>query len=846
MNEHKIPIPSRVYNAAVRGHVAGADQIIDDKTGLTLDKVAGGALEEKTYISGSDNGMGRVVLRKNLVNGVNTLTQSMINKNNTIYVIQYDFNLNGQEITIPEGCVLDFQGGSFNNGILVGKDTFISSDLYTIFNNVELEGTFKNKCLNAEWFGLSVNAVNNSPFLQNALNSAAVTKVFSVRISQFGEYNFAESVKFPSMVRLSGTMSGERGNFNNGIVSFVKKESSPTLIIQEYTDGHIGCGHVLIENIHFTGSSLRTQDSCGIALQDNAYGLLNSTIRNCCFSYFYYGINLQFTGGVAYNTFENIACLYNIIGIRFNSDVEFTSWLNANDIRNSSISLNYCGGIEINVGTLVVMNIYNNTIEQNGFECTPLLYNTHGTFGIKAYAFSGVLNIFANYTENNSYYRTIKDSYDADIEESKSGYAYLKTPNFAKTGEIVVSGSKLQTLIYNNYFTPIYVTVSIVNSSMVSYYENLCLVVKRPCSASLDSYVVFVDLVKNGGNAGLNFRLVGTMASNNGDTDYYTEPSFLTKAYNIIGTDNTAYLSVYIDAPQLGEKYYYSSVTKESEKTLTLYYDANSTNTFKIPFAKSSAINDFSLLMRLINEVIKNYYVLEICLLSDLTISSSVDLQLFDDKNIIIKGDGDIKNITCNSYFLTNSVNLTFCNVNIVHSNSYLIRAIGNNNIVLDGCTINYTHNTSTIVVGGCSNINIKNSTFTSDAEIYGVLVNQDEGGVAYVTENNNIKNGNIIIRQNNHLSYTIGPSAGNNAVGVQHYDTTEKVVKVSDGKIWLYQHSFSSNKKYDYSIYRPKLKKETDLGYVFFDKDLGKPIFAKSIDDDGNVTWVDATGATV
>ena len=30
MSEHMSPIPSRVYNAAVGGHVAGADQIIDE------------------------------------------------------------------------------------------------------------------------------------------------------------------------------------------------------------------------------------------------------------------------------------------------------------------------------------------------------------------------------------------------------------------------------------------------------------------------------------------------------------------------------------------------------------------------------------------------------------------------------------------------------------------------------------------------------------------------------------------------------------------------------------------------------------------------------------------------
>ena len=129
MSEHMIPIPSRIYNAAVGGHVAGADQIIDDKTGLTLDKVAGGALEEKEYTSGSNNGMGRVVLRKNLVNGVNTLVQTMINKSNTIYVIQYDFTL-GEDITIPANCVLEFDGGSISGNYYVDFRNCLNENIY--------------------------------------------------------------------------------------------------------------------------------------------------------------------------------------------------------------------------------------------------------------------------------------------------------------------------------------------------------------------------------------------------------------------------------------------------------------------------------------------------------------------------------------------------------------------------------------------------------------------------------------------------------------------------------------------------------------------------------------------
>ena len=65
---------------------------------------------DKTYDSVNFSGLGRVYLRKNISSGKNTLTQSMMNKPNTRYIIQYDYDLNGNTINIPEGCVLDFQG----------------------------------------------------------------------------------------------------------------------------------------------------------------------------------------------------------------------------------------------------------------------------------------------------------------------------------------------------------------------------------------------------------------------------------------------------------------------------------------------------------------------------------------------------------------------------------------------------------------------------------------------------------------------------------------------------------------------------------------------------------------
>ena len=62
------------------------------------------------------SGMGYKILRKNIVNSKNILTQEMVNQPHTIYMIQYDYDLDGTTIKIPEGCILDFQGGSIVNG----------------------------------------------------------------------------------------------------------------------------------------------------------------------------------------------------------------------------------------------------------------------------------------------------------------------------------------------------------------------------------------------------------------------------------------------------------------------------------------------------------------------------------------------------------------------------------------------------------------------------------------------------------------------------------------------------------------------------------------------------------
>lgn len=70
--------------------------------------------------------------------------QSQVVYPNAKYIIRYNFNLGGQEIEIPENCIIAIDGGSISNGTLVGNNTiFLNVNNATnILDNVTLSGTW--------------------------------------------------------------------------------------------------------------------------------------------------------------------------------------------------------------------------------------------------------------------------------------------------------------------------------------------------------------------------------------------------------------------------------------------------------------------------------------------------------------------------------------------------------------------------------------------------------------------------------------------------------------------------------------------------------------------------------
>ncbi|MEE1476275.1 hypothetical protein [Fusobacterium sp.] len=92
--------------------------------------------KNKLYNQDLYSGLGYKILRKNWICSKNILTQDMISAESTIYEIRYDFDLNGSTINIPDNCVLYFKGGTFRNGTLFLRNTFIIPNSPTIEDSI--------------------------------------------------------------------------------------------------------------------------------------------------------------------------------------------------------------------------------------------------------------------------------------------------------------------------------------------------------------------------------------------------------------------------------------------------------------------------------------------------------------------------------------------------------------------------------------------------------------------------------------------------------------------------------------------------------------------------------------
>lgn len=129
------------------------DSILPDEGDLTGVRIGSNEylkFKNKDYNPENFSGLGRNFVRKNIVDGINLLSKEQFPTGSTIYVIQYDHDLNGTTLDIPSNSTLYFEGGSISNGTLHFNNTTLAGNPNII---ADITGTIANANIEVGWFG---------------------------------------------------------------------------------------------------------------------------------------------------------------------------------------------------------------------------------------------------------------------------------------------------------------------------------------------------------------------------------------------------------------------------------------------------------------------------------------------------------------------------------------------------------------------------------------------------------------------------------------------------------------------------------------------------------------------
>lgn len=415
------------------------------------------------------NGMGYVILRKD-----KTFAEQ-VTLANTIYEIRYDFDLDGGEVTIPYGCVLDFQGGSLSNGNLNGNSTCIQGNTLYIFDSINILGDWNIRRISSDIF----KTLQGENAIKNVFNLSNSNITNEITIENNG-YDYL--VTSDSSINITSNSDIEI----NGNIKIVPNSSSSYALFSSVNASNIsiyGCGRLIgdrdehsyigdtthewgygfrfigdIENIRisglffkdFTGGAIRFNDAASniklenITVERNRTSALVFTggidglvVRNCNFKDV--GINTQYSNYTPPGSCIGIEPNYHIGLDNINiENCKFTNcrlpiYITNNYEMGGSYSVKNCtisGGdlkeAAILFGNMKFINIENcNIIDRSGFALT--CNKDYYKLNIKNNYISGECGILYYYTAPQGF-----SNIENNCFISSAGYAFkdLKNCNF--------------------------------------------------------------------------------------------------------------------------------------------------------------------------------------------------------------------------------------------------------------------------------------------------------------------------------------------------------------------------------------------------------------------------------
>jgi|GEM_PF-2656173 len=239
-------------------------------------------LKDKVYSSSNFSGLARKRLRKNIVGGVNTLIQAMVSDASTIYIVQYDYDLAGETITMPANSALQFEGGSLKNGILTGAQTVLMPTSKCFKNTLSFAGSFRCFRVDLTFFDADVSYTDNSTALLNAvaLSNLMSTYVFIPR----GKWNVAQ---FTAPSRFC--LKGENKLMNLDDIYTLAYQVNLSCLYFSSQDGIIVADaktRVNIEKVGFVGD--RINKTTKTLFKTNGIGELYGLRMSGCFTIFFW------------------------------------------------------------------------------------------------------------------------------------------------------------------------------------------------------------------------------------------------------------------------------------------------------------------------------------------------------------------------------------------------------------------------------------------------------------------------------------------------------------------------------------------------------------------------------
>lgn len=701
--------------------------------------------------------------------GVNVLVQKMMLKPNTIYHIQYDYDLMGQTINVPNNSVLLFEGGSLSNGTTTLNNTLLDGNCS--FDNVILNGTCQNDCLKNTWFGIVPDDLetNNDDKWNLLINNA-----HNLLVSAFvvpAQYTIFSPIH----------LDGKKSIVSNERLATLRYRGPADSIMIYITGIRNHLRNLLLfrdDDIRYQATAIKLGYRQGEEMSewiDATY----SRIENVECHYFEVGANFE---RCWYLNVVNFTVNHNVIGLRF--------FYTEAQIYNLQSRCNVIG-VHQEWG---LMSLVNSDIEANGI-------------GIKIDA--GKANISGTYFEKNGPLdgTNIADQYDYNTGIFERGVDIMCGNEDGKTvGELTINTCLMYSKLPN---MPSLVYVDKCRHLNIIGTDIRNLVTTK--NAKVDSSAIIYS------DPYTDFNLnMGAYAREEPQSEYPCISKTVFKAEDISGVNiivgggcginTSAKKTLEVKPDTIAAKnfiYIDSEEYKEEGEKLTIWLNSNYLKPGVYTVVLGVAINIFLRAFRVVDnasdetvEIYRNRYNFMNALFYKIPVEISIP-------NNSTFGHADVYFYNFENSFDPNS----------------------HNGLILDSVWV---------YKGSPHNLNIC-SEYTPQVNNSVIQVAQRAMVIPQEAPSRKL--------------YDLGCY---NLMPKVYFDDTLKSIVVEKNEQVYKPNGYSPDINYGTTAQRPKTRvvhagsiKATDIGYCYFDTDLGKPIWIKEINN-STIKWVDATGIEV